>query len=129
MRFSMLRLRGSRATECWGALLLVALFARALIPTGFMPAATTGGLQLIVCQGNEAGIWSKEGGSAGSHIAGHDLSCPFFQSAVGGPTPTAPQANLFQPLALDSVPEIDSRYLPDTHPLRYSSPRGPPQFS
>ena len=129
MRLAMLRLRRAVATDCWAALLFVALFTRALIPVGFMPTAAVAGVQLVLCQGIDAGMPAAGRDPAAPHIPGHDPGCPFFQSAPGGPAPAASLAALFHPLAPLSAPQGADRYRPATRPTRHSSPRGPPQFA
>jgi hypothetical protein len=72
------KLRDSRLRQPLAALLLLALFARALLPAGLMPAAG-GGFPLQICSSGTSSIGSDgEGGTS----SGDDSPCTFAATAV-----------------------------------------------
>jgi hypothetical protein len=112
--------------ECWGALLLLALFARGMVPAGFMPVYTTGGLQVVLCDGY----------SYGAHLGSHDHpttpgshgdgGCPYAQNVSGGAPSAALRAPEFLPLLLTPSSQFLDRFSPGTELPRHAAPRGPP---
>ena len=115
--------------DCWAALLLIVFLARAMVPVGFMPATTTDGFQLIVCQGTPSDLPSSDPAHPGAPGAHHDLACPFSLSAAGGPAPTAPLSASILPLSLERFIADPVSYRPVRVLPRHTSPRGPPQFA
>lgn len=119
-------IRWSRLRRHWlVAILLPMLVLRALVPAGFMAAATgDGGVHMQFC---------AHVGMHGSHAPdpkqGADPRCPFAQSASPAPLPvlpvTAPGA-----LVIDSDrPVFVARATGSFGPPRQQSPRGPPTLA
>lgn len=88
--------------------LLLCLFARALVPAGWMPSYTAQGIALIPCTGVVTALTAH----AGHHAAGHDHSdeakhdvsgqpCSFAATAVDLPGPTGSAAAPVLPRTTD----------------------------
>lgn len=128
MRVTLSALRLARTRECCGALLVLALFARALIPVGFMPVASHGGLEMVLCDGSSGGALGADPAHPAPRGAHTDSSCPFAQSAGVAPPPVALRVANFLPVEFTEVRDSFDPYQPSTEIPRYASPRGPPQF-
>ena len=112
-----------RSWRDWlGALALLGLLTRALLPVGFMPVSLHGQMQLVLCTPQNAEIahphQAPRGGSA-------SVPCLF---AAGG-SALAPQPCLGPPaailLTLTNVPSPHCS-VPAAPPLRHAAARGPP---
>lgn len=129
------------------ALLLAALFCRALVPLGFMPGvAADGSLALILCPAygpaptalaGAEGIHAHMPGMAHhGHLAGHDHAqhdaqdnCPYAGASTGmAYVQVAPAAVLQQgsPALLPFPPE---RFIPRGTIVPTRLPRGPPSLA
>jgi hypothetical protein len=107
---------------------ILAVFARGLIPVGFMPDAAHGGALFAICAGLASGTEAAD--AADSKSGAHSgVNCVFAQSAGTAPLP---QAALFAgPVAASlffALPPI-SRVLAYSGRPRHLAPRGPPQLS
>lgn len=107
------------------AILLPVLVLRALVPAGFMAAATDdGGVHMQFC---------AHAGMHGSHAPdpkqGADPRCPFAQSASPAPLPVLA---LLAPGALSAAidrPILVARTPGSSGPPRKQTPRGPPTLA
>jgi hypothetical protein len=126
MMSSLTAIRRARSRKLLAAVALLAVLARALVPTGVMPVAGAGAMQLMLCDGGPGGHHHHhaDGPAAPATGTAHDL-CPYAMTAGGAPLP----AIVGLP-ALQSVPQPvalateRTRILPA--PLRHAAPRGPP---
>ena len=106
-------------------LALIAMIARALIPTGFMPAVVHGKAQLMICHGGaHSAVHHGDRGHAGSHA---NTPCPFAISGGPAPLPATIDFSL-----VHNAPELatvspEPAALPEA-PARYAAPRGPPSL-
>jgi hypothetical protein len=110
-----------------GALAIVLLFARALIPAGFMLCALNGDTRLVLCSAAVADPYGLPDSHHGSTI-GSDSSCPFAVTAGGAPPPAAIHFAISRsdpPLIRVRAPSCVS--VPP--PPRYLAPRGPPSLA
>ncbi len=106
------------------ALVLLAVLARALIPTGFMPVAGDGAMRLVVCDGTMHHHPPSDGGHPGTPPT-HDSPCPF--AASGGPGLLYSMPDLsFTAATFATAVSIPESSLPSEPPPRHSAPRGPP---
>jgi hypothetical protein len=118
--FNVLRRGGWR--DWLGALALLGLLVRALVPAGFMPAQLHGEVQLVLCSGDG-------GGPFGAHpVPGNGtdkLPCPF---AASGATMAAPAHSAAPTFTFLAQAEVAARYHApaDAPPLRHAAARGPP---
>jgi hypothetical protein len=109
----------------FATLALIAMIARALIPTGFMPVVVHGEAQLRICHGLAHGLpHHGDHGHAGPHS---DAPCPFAISGAAAPLPATIDFSLAH-----TAPELTTRSpeytaLSET-PARYAAPRGPPSL-
>lgn len=118
--FNKLRRRGWR--DWLGALALLGLLARALVPVGFMPIQLAGKLQVVLCapQGQDA--------RQRHHVPrGGSLSTPCLFAASGAalapqPCHSAPAASW---LCVASIRSLCCS-LARAAPLRHAAARGPP---
>lgn len=123
------RLRQDRLRSPLVRLLLVAMVVRALVPVGFMPAASAGWPSLQIC--GPAALLLSGGGLASSQDGGathpgtaHE-ACPFALSPAAAPLPQALSAALFVPAA--SAPPDEPSLIPAARAVfRAHRPRGPP---
>ena len=130
------------------ALLLVTFFARALVPTGFMPGP--GGL--IICTGYAPASVSHEmsgmdmagmdmsGMDMGSHAghSGHDGGppshdsmgmCPFAAAAAAMASPQAANAVVLAHFVSTAVEIPEQPFVPRGTIVPTRLPRGPPSYS
>jgi hypothetical protein len=106
------------------ALALLAVLARALIPSGFMPVAGDGAMRLVVCDGTMHHHPAPDGGHPGRQPT-HESPCPFAASAGPGLLPLLPMLSFAAATSAEtrSIPEFS---LPSEIPPRHRAPRGPP---
>jgi hypothetical protein len=99
-------------------LLLPLLFARALLPSGFMAAATDSGVSITFC---------GDSGSGGSAHDGHgDRTCPFAMSGGSAPLPSLPSAPIpFFAASIAPAP-VTSVVFASPGPTRQHASRAPP---
>jgi hypothetical protein len=108
-------------------LALVAVVARALIPTGYMPAMVDGHVQLVICEASTGAGVAHHGHHGQTHGAA-DSPCPFALSGGGAPLPElatttlATAAVASHSLFIPSAPVLEA-------PARYAAPRGPPSLA
>lgn len=117
-----------RSAAAW--LALSAMLLRALVPAGWMPAAS-GGAFLVLCTANglvqvlDAQPDSATGGSPASHLPAADGTCPFGATAVpalpGAPAPVADFAMHHEAPAPGSRPAFAGFPPTGSH-----APRAPP---
>lgn len=107
---------------------LPALVLRALVPFGFMPVASAGGVAMELCPGHAASAPGHTGHEAGSHggpRSGGGQLCAFAASAA---PPVAPAIFILPTVARTIVAAVPiapaSVFLPPA--FRAHSPRGPP---
>lgn len=112
--------------ECFAALALIAFFAHALIPTGFMPGSVHGQAQLVVCDGHMAG--SGHAGHHGNSGSNADSPCPFALSGGAAPLPAHFDLALAHVAPDLLVPFIERPIVSET-PFRHTAPRGPPALA
>jgi hypothetical protein len=110
-----------------GALAIILLFARALIPAGFMVNALDGDTRLVLCS---AAVADSSGLPASHHgsTTGSDSSCPFAASASVAPPPAA----IHFVAGESTAPLLSTRATPSVSvppPPRYLAPRGPPSLA
>jgi hypothetical protein len=124
----LLRRRRRRLT----AVLLPALLLRSLIPFGFMPIASHGGLSIGLCPGE--GAMPAAGAAAHSqhahhHSGTHPPQCLFAASTAPAfaPAVLAPPAPLADAAPRTAPDDACTVNLPSIR--RAQSPRAPPQFS
>jgi hypothetical protein len=129
MKLEIARFR-HRGTRQWaGALVLLAVFARALIPVGYMPAAGHDGMQMVLCS---AGLLAQVPNAAdhSGHTLPHgDSICPFAQSAGGALLPAlviATPAFLSKPVLIFGYAEPLAAQASLSHD---HAPRGPPHLA
>ena len=115
-----------RIWECFAALALVAFFAHALIPTGFMPGSVQGQAQLVVCDGHMVGF--GHAGHHGNSGSNADSPCPFALSGGAAPLPAHFDMALAHIAPDLLVPFIERPVVSET-PLRHAAPRGPPALA
>jgi hypothetical protein len=118
--FNTLRQRGWR--DWLGALALLGLVMRALVPAGFMPAPVHGEVRLVLCSVPSAGAARTDQlPRSGSDNA----ACPF--AASGTAMAPQPRNGACAPILLSLV-RLDPLYRapPDAAPLRHAAARGPP---
>lgn len=115
-------------------LLLVAVVVRALVPAGFMPAATADGPGLQYC-GPAAAQLAALDDRASTVPASHELPdhssgssdrCPFALTPAAAPVPQFPAAFSLAPVA-QTAPEFNPFVLSSRVDSRAHRPRGPPQ--
>jgi hypothetical protein len=112
--------------EWLGALTLVALFAQALIPAGFMPAGGNAG-PLKICTGWMPAPHTTLHDSDYHHA---DALCPFAQALMASVPPDLSSAlRGFEYLTTFSRPYTGSMAGTANGPPRSQSPRGPPTLS
>jgi hypothetical protein len=112
--------------EWLGALTLVALFAQALIPAGFMPAGGNAG-PLKICIGWMPAPHTTLHDSDYHHA---DALCPFAQALMASVPPDLSSAlRGFEYLTTFSRPYTGSMAGTANGPPRSQSPRGPPTLS
>lgn len=84
------------------ALFACALFVRALVPAGWMPDASAGGLRIAICNGMQDGSTAAQAlftealgkADAGKHdgkAASGDPACPFAGAGLALATPVLPE--------------------------------------
>jgi len=112
--------------ECFATLALIAFFAHALIPTGFMPGSVQGHAQLVVCDGHMAD--SHQPGHHGNSGSNADSPCPFALSGGAAPLPAHFDLALAHAAPDLLVPFIERPVVSET-PLRHTAPRGPPALA
>jgi hypothetical protein len=129
MKLEIARFR-HRSTRQWaGAFVLLAVFARALIPTGYMPAAGHDGMQMVLCS---AGLLAQVPATpehSGQTLPHSDSICPFAQSAGGALLPTVTVAT---PALLPQSVQISGYAKPSAAQTDLShdhAPRGPPHLA
>jgi hypothetical protein len=126
--FEVTRYRRSKLRSYLGVLAILAVFARGLIPTGFMPGGAHGAGVFAICTGLVFGTQAV--GDADSKSGGHaGASCVFAQSSATAPLPQP--ALIAVPVAASlfyAVPPISSVPAYSGRPL-HLAPRGPPQLS
>jgi len=123
------RLRHDRFRLPLVRLLLVAMVVRALVPVGFMPAASAGWPSLQIC-GPAALLLAGDdttslltGGA--THPGTAHEACPFALSPAAAPLPQVLSAALFVPAA--SALADEPSLIPAARAvLRAHRPRGPP---
>ena len=121
----------SGATRRWiGALAVLVLALRALVPTGFMLAQAGGHLTVVVCPAaaptlTMAGMHHHAGAHAAHHLAAA-ASCPFALS--GGAMLVSQALTTPDPyyVGLQPVPAPTVVSHPAAPPPRHQAPRGPP---
>jgi hypothetical protein len=118
-------LRG-KIRECFGALALIAFFAHALIPTGFMPGSVHGQAQLVVCDGHMVDF--GHAGHHGNSGSNADSPCPFALSGGAAPLPAHFDMALAH-VAPDLLVPFIERPVVSGAPLRHTAPRGPPALA
>lgn len=106
-------------------LALVAVLARGLIPTGFMPGSVEGHSQLVICNGHMAGMVQLD--HHGHTGANANVLCPFAHCAGAAPLGATPDISPTYAAISIPVPLIE-RTIPAEAPLRYTAPRGPPSL-
>src|SRR5262245_57767381 len=112
----------------WIALLLPLMLLRAMLPPGFMPVATDGGLQIVMCS---AGLPAQadNGAADDKHPGLPDAgSCLFSHAPPSAPPSAAPCCGIAAPPPGFAPPLVAQRPLP-TGPPRLASARGPPRHS
>ena len=127
----------SRAARHWvGAVAVLVLALRALVPTGFMLERVDGRLSVVLCAAT-APTLAMPGMHHDMHLAGHGVhhlmaaaSCPFALS--GGASLFASQAlKVPEPYYMALHPAraraVDS--IPAPPPPRHQAPRGPPTLA
>jgi hypothetical protein len=111
-------------------LALVAVVARSLIPTGYMPSMVDGHVQLVICEASVGGGVAHHGhhGHHGQTHGAADSPCPFALSGGGAPLPgftattLATAAVASHSVFIPSAPVLEA-------PARYTAPRGPPSLA
>lgn len=107
------------------AILLPVLVLRALVPAGFMAAATgDGGVHMQFCA--HAGM---HGSHAPDSRQGADPRCPFAQSASPAPLPVLPVMEPGVQLRASDQPLLVIRTAGAFGPRRQQTPRGPPTLA
>lgn len=103
-------------------LAIVALFARAILPAGWMPDAQAG---MVICSATLGAI--HHDAAPGHHDAAHE-ECPFAASSVMAAAPNAPQIVL--PAQHAFIARIDRAHA-TIIAARFSpaSPRAPPRLA
>lgn len=122
MNSSFNKLRGRGLRDWLGALALLGLLARALIPVGFMPMQLQGKVQMVLCAPQGQGATHQHHAPRGSSDS---TPCPFAASAAA----LAPQPFLVAPAASWlRVASLCTLYcsLTKAAPLRHAAARGPP---
>jgi hypothetical protein len=121
------RLINHRQRDLITTLVLVALALQALIPAGFMPAASRP-FELQICQ---AGFLTTDSGHDLGHTPGgqaHAKYCPFGSAPAAGPSPTVTTQVAawlkVSPSIIEFEPSLVSFRLETAH-----QPRGPPHLA
>ena len=110
------------------ALLFVTLFARSLVPTGFMPMAVAGHTQMMLCPGHMTAPVPGPSGPDGNSSGHPDQPCAYAVSAGAG----APTAIIDFPVghvAPTAPASVERSSLLSDPPARYTAARGPPPLS
>lgn len=109
------------------ALLLPLMVLRAILPPGYMPVATDGGLRIVMCS---AGLVTQaDAGTGTDHSQVSDGgSCLFAHAATFAPPGAAPCCAALPPALSFDVPLAAQLPLP-TGPPRFAAARGPPRNS
>jgi hypothetical protein len=117
----------------FAVLALVAVVARALIPTGYMPAMVDGHVQLVICEAS-MGAGVAHHGHHGHHDhqgqthGAADSPCPFALSGGAAPLPELATTTLATAAVASHSLFIPSAPIPEA-PARYTAPRGPPSLA
>ena len=108
-------------------LALLALVARALVPTGFMPVTTHGTTQMMFCHGDMA-LLAHDRDDSGDRApsTGHQ-PCVYAASAGGAPLPATIDLN-FAHAAPTTVSVVVTHAFVGAPPVRHAAPRGPPSL-
>jgi hypothetical protein len=129
MKLEIARFR-HRSTGQWaGAFVLLAGFARALIPAGYMPAAGHDGLQMVLCSAGLLTHVPATPDHSGQTLPHGDSICPFAQGAGGAMLPTlavATPALLPQSVLITGYAEPSAAQANLSHD---HAPRGPPHLA
>lgn len=110
------------------SLLLLTLLARALVPTGFMPAGD-GSAQLMLCP--DGMLMSAETGkAAGTPVPGHVHTdhCPFGAAPFAAPLASQPLIPLLTVAVSQPLNDPASR-VPGARTARTHQPRAPPRLN
>ena len=109
------------------ALLLPLMVLRALLPPGYMPVATEGGLQIVMCS---AGLTQADEGPSGKdHPQTADSGqCLFSHAATFAPPSATPCCTVTPPASRFDVFTV-AYQPPATGPPRLTAARGPPVYS
>jgi len=116
-------LRQHRFRAAWLPLLLVALFARALLPQGFMPTVYDGLPGLQIC-GPAALLLAGDDAPRGGGDHARE-ACPFAIAATPAPPP-APLASPVTSGAATAPAPLTDPVPPAAPSARAHPPRGPP---
>lgn len=127
MQLELSTFRRYRFRQGAGALALLAVFARALIPVGFMPTTGADGVRMALCSAGIVGLAPATTDHSDGTPPHHDSVCPFAQSTPGGWLPTI---NLAAP-ALHPQSTLISGFVDASAATSVLShdhaPRGPPR--
>jgi hypothetical protein len=126
--FELTHSRRGRLTSYLGILAILVVFARGLIPVGFMPGTAHGAGVFAICAGLASG--TEAAGGADSKSGTHaGANCVFALSAGAAPLPQpAPFAGPVAVPLFYAVPRSSSVLAYSGRPL-HLAPRGPPQLS
>lgn len=117
--FNLLRRRGYR--DWLGALALLGLLARALIPVGFMPQQVQGQIQLVLCSSQGADSIHTQ------HAPRSSASVPCLFAAGGAALAPAPCQGAPSASWLPVTNDGQHYCAPaNAAPLRHAAARGPP---
>lgn len=129
MQFELNTFRRYRTRQWAGAFVLLAVFARALIPVGFMPTAGHDGVRMALCSAGILAPALATTDHSGGTLPHHDSICPFAQSAAGALLPTlavTSPALLPQSVLISG----NAERLAATAALSHDhAPRGPPHLA
>jgi hypothetical protein len=121
-----LGIRRGLMRECFAALALIALFARALIPVGYMPAVVHGHTQLALCEGGTAAPAQRgHHGHSGSQA---DAPCLYAMSGGAAPLPAKLDFSLAPARTVVRMSFVERTAIAEAPP-RYTAPRGPPSLA
>jgi hypothetical protein len=120
-------MRQRRFRSAWLPLLMVAVFARALLPSGFMPTVLDGRPALGICGPAAALIAGNDALHEGA-AADSSATCPFALGATLAPPPAPLVSILALPRAGASPPVAATPQRPTSH-SRAHAPRGPPALA
>lgn len=126
------RARNSRRIGVWQwsvPLVLAMLCLRALVPSGFMLAATQGRLSVVLCDSGSA--HHSRGGHEhpGMPHGGSDGTCPFAQSSGPAPVPALAVYGLETIVLVSRLPALAvEQTCLGCGPTRAQTSRGPPRF-